>query len=63
VKSIEIIIIGLAFIAALYYLLKTTFQSFFAKNNAGCAKGCGSCGAVDFDKIIKEASDKENQLA
>jgi hypothetical protein len=27
---------------------------FFTKSKAGCAKGCGSCGTVDFDKIVAD---------
>jgi FeoB-associated Cys-rich membrane protein len=51
---IESIIIFIIFSLAVFYLGKNTFKAFFAKSNAGCAKGCGSCGAVDFDKIIAE---------
>jgi hypothetical protein len=35
-------------------LCKNTFTAFFAKNNASCAKGCGSCGGVDFEKLVSE---------
>ena len=50
---IESIIIFVIFSFAVFYLGKNTFKAFFAKNDAGCAKGCGSCGAVDFEKIIE----------
>ena len=55
---IESIIIFVIFTLAVFYLGKNTFKAFFAKNNAGCAKGCGSCGAIDFDKIIQEQETK-----
>jgi FeoB-associated Cys-rich membrane protein len=48
----ENIIIGLIFLSAIAYLGNIVYQNFKPKNNAGCAKGCGSCGAIDFDKII-----------
>ncbi len=51
---IETIIISTVFVLALFYLGKNTFLAFFSKSNGGCAKGCGSCGAVDFDKIRVE---------
>ncbi len=51
---IESIIILLIFSLAVFYIGKTMILPFFAKSNAGCAKGCGSCGAVDFDKIVAD---------
>lgn len=51
---LENIFIILIFTAALIYLGRNTFMAFFSKNNAGCAKGCGSCGAVDFEKISSD---------
>ncbi len=50
----ETLIIFIVFFAALFYLGRNTFRAFFAKNNAGCAKGCASCGAVNFEKIEAE---------
>ena len=58
-KFMENIIIGLIFILALIYLGNIVYKNFNPKNNAGCAKGCGSCGAIDFDKI---ASTMELQM-
>lgn len=47
----ENVVIGLIFLAAIIYLGNLVFRNFNPKNKAGCAKGCGSCGAIDFDKI------------
>lgn len=59
---IETIIISTVFVAALVYLGKNTFNAFFSKTDAGCAKGCASCGAVDFDKIRLEIEQKSEKL-
>ena len=52
---IETIIIGIVFIGALAYLGNTVRKQFTVKNNAGCAKGCGTC-QLDMSKFpaIKE---------
>lgn len=50
----ENIIIIIIFLGAVYYLGNLVWQNFFAKNSAGCAKGCGSCGNIDFEKIVRE---------
>ena len=55
----ENILIGLIFLSAIGYLGNMVFQNFNPKNKAGCAKGCGSCGAVDFDRI---AAKMESQM-
>ncbi len=55
----ENLFIGLIFLVAIIYLGNLVFQNFNPKNKAGCAKGCGSCGAIDFDKI---ASKMEPQM-
>ena len=47
----ENIIIILIFLSAIVYLGNIVHKNFNPKNKAGCAKGCGSCGAIDFDKI------------
>ena len=52
-------IIGLIFLLALIYLGNIVYKNFNPKNKAGCAKGCGSCGAIDFDKI---ATQMESQM-
>lgn len=50
----ENIIIGLIFFGALGYLGNLVFQNFNLKNKSGCSKGCGSCGAIDFEKITAQ---------
>jgi hypothetical protein len=50
----ENIIIGSIFLSAIAYLGNIVYQNFNPKNKAGCSKGCGSCGAVDFDKIATQ---------
>jgi hypothetical protein len=55
----ENVFIGLIFLGAIVYLGNLVFQNFNPKNKAGCAKGCGSCGAIDFDKI---AAKMESQM-
>ena len=47
----ENIIIVSIFLSAIVYLGNIVYKNFNPKNKAGCAKGCGSCGAIDFDKI------------
>ena len=47
----ENIIIVLIFLSAIFYLGNIVRKNFSLKNKAGCSKGCGSCGAIDFDKI------------
>jgi hypothetical protein len=54
----ENIIIGIIFLGALAYLGNIVRKNFSVSNKAGCAKGCASCGAIDFDKI--EASLSSN---
>jgi hypothetical protein len=55
----ENLIIILIFISALVYLGNLAYKNFNPKNKAGCAKGCGSCGAIDFDKIALEMESKK----
>jgi len=47
----ENLIIFLIFLSAVAYLGSLVHKNFNPKNKAGCSKGCGSCGAIDFDKI------------
>ena len=49
--DIQLIIILLLFLCALYYIGKLIYNSLKAKN--GCASGCGKCG-VDFSKIAPD---------
>jgi len=51
------LIILLVFLAAAFYMGRMVYRSFTAKS--GCAKGCGSCGAIDFKKIQQELEKKQ----
>ena len=53
-NKMENIVIVLIFISAIVYLGNLVYKNFNPKNKTGCAKGCGSCGAIDFDKIALE---------
>ncbi len=51
----ELLILLLFGIAAAY-VGRMVYRQFFVKQEgAGCAKGCGSCSAIDVDKIAKKA--------
>ena len=52
--ELQEIIIAITFAGALGYLGRMGWQQLRAGSNAGCAKGCGSCGAIDFKKIEAE---------
>ena len=54
---IQQILVGLMFLGAVFYAGRLVYKSFQGKA-AGCATGCGKCGAVDFEKI--EAQIKSN---
>lgn len=53
---IQQVIVGLAFIAALFYVGRLVFRAFQAKSD--CATGCGKCSAVDFSKLEKQLKEK-----
>ncbi|WP_237586594.1 FeoB-associated Cys-rich membrane protein [Pontibacter russatus] len=53
---IQELIILVVFLAAAFYMGRMLYRSFAAKS--GCAKGCGSCGAIDFRKIQQELEKK-----
>jgi len=55
---VQNILIFLIFLAAVAYMAWTLYRSFMPNKNAGCAKGCGSCSAIDFSKIEKELAKK-----
>jgi hypothetical protein len=50
----ENLIIVLIFLSAITYLGSLVYKNFNPQNKAGCSKGCGSCGAIDFDKIAAQ---------
>lgn len=55
----EIIILFL-FVAAAGFVVRMVYQQFFARRaDKGCAKGCGSCSAIDLDKIKADKVKKE----
>jgi hypothetical protein len=47
------LIILLVFILAAFYMARLVYRSFSSKSG-GCAKGCGACSTIDFDKIKKQ---------
>lgn len=49
---IQHLLILIVFLVAVAYMGRMIYRSFAAKS--GCAKGCGSCGGLDFNKIQKE---------
>ncbi|MHA6248553.1 FeoB-associated Cys-rich membrane protein [Pontibacter sp. CAU 1760] len=51
------LIILLIFLAAAFYMARMVYRSFAAKS--GCAKGCGSCGTIDFKKIQQDLDRKK----
>lgn len=52
---VQLVVIGVLFLAALIYLGYSVYKSFRA--DAGCSSGCGSCG-IDLSKIRKEIEQK-----
>ncbi|WP_347157620.1 FeoB-associated Cys-rich membrane protein [Pontibacter chitinilyticus] len=53
---VQHILILVIFIAALAYIGRMLYRSFTVKS--GCAKGCGSCATIDFNKIQKDLEKK-----
>lgn len=58
---LETLLILALFAGAIFYLGRLAWQQFFSRKGAGCAKGCGSCGAVDFEKIARQAAQQETR--
>jgi hypothetical protein len=57
-------IILLLFVAAAGFVARLVYQQFFARRaEKGCAKGCGSCSAIDVEKIKVEKIKKEAHAA
>ena len=51
--SVQEIIIGFFFLAALLYIFRIAYKSFSLKS--GCSKGCGgACGTIDTDALEKK---------
>jgi hypothetical protein len=47
--DMQIILVGLLFVAALFYIGRIIYRS-VAPKSGGCASGCGKCGA-DLSKV------------
>ena len=52
---IESVLIGILFVAALYYLFTLLKHNFKAKED-GCAKGCGTCSSTQVKSDKKATS-------
>lgn len=50
---VQQLIIFLVFILAAGYVARLVYRSFSSKSG-GCAKGCGACSTIDFNKISKQ---------
>ena len=50
--NIQVIIIFILFISAVFYVARLVFKSLNAKK--GCGSGCGKCG-VDFSNVKPDA--------
>lgn len=50
---VQQLIILVVFILAALYVARLVYKSFSSKSG-GCAKGCGACSTIDFDKIKKQ---------
>jgi hypothetical protein len=50
---VQQVIIFLVFMLAAFYVARLVYKSFSSKSG-GCAKGCGTCSTIDFDKIRKQ---------
>ena len=46
-------IIFVLFVAAIYYIFNG-FHKQFDTTKSGCAKGCGSCGEMDIEKMAQK---------
>ncbi|WP_071594837.1 FeoB-associated Cys-rich membrane protein [Pontibacter roseus] len=55
---VQEILILVIFLVALAYMGRAMYRSFMPNKDAGCAKGCGGCSAIDFSKIQKELDKK-----
>jgi hypothetical protein len=60
---VENLIIFTLFALALVYLGNMVWKQFRTKSSAGCAKGCGGCGAIDFTKMEAQVAAKEKEQA
>ena len=49
---IQLILIGIVFLGAAFYLGRMVYRSFQAKHE--CSTGCGKCGAADVAKNLQK---------
>ncbi|CAA9268399.1 MAG: hypothetical protein AVDCRST_MAG95-2643 [uncultured Adhaeribacter sp.] len=56
------IIIFIVFALAAAYVVRLVILNFRPKAGSGCAKGCGTCATVDFNKISKEIEARNASL-
>jgi hypothetical protein len=60
---LQYFIIGLLFAAATFYVGRRFWQSFFAKGEGGCPKGCGgACGTIDVDRLQRTIEKAATQV-
>jgi hypothetical protein len=50
---VQQLIILVVFMLAAFYVARLVYRSFGSKSG-GCAKGCGACSTIDFNKIKKQ---------
>ncbi len=48
---VQTLLVFLLLAVAAVFLGRRAWQAFFAKEVAGCAKGCGACGTLDIDRL------------
>jgi hypothetical protein len=51
---VQDILIFIIFLAAVAYMAWVLYRSFMPNKDAGCARGCGGCSAIDINKIQKQ---------
>ncbi|MCC3156062.1 FeoB-associated Cys-rich membrane protein [Hymenobacter sp. 15J16-1T3B] len=56
----QLIILAL-FLGAAFYIGRRLWQSFFAKSDGGCPKGCGACSAIDVDAMQRTIEKAQRQ--
>lgn len=56
---IQDILIFIIFLAAVAYMARMLYRNFMPNKDAGCARGCGGCSAIDISKIQKQLEKKQ----
>ncbi|HEY8401235.1 MAG TPA: FeoB-associated Cys-rich membrane protein [Cytophagaceae bacterium] len=57
---IQEILVGLIFLAAIFYLGRMVYRQ-FASKEAGCSSGCGGCSKIDLQKIEEQIRKSQTQ--